>query len=146
MIVNLQLLSELMKKVLDMRDIASTSLENANIKIEENHQSIQKAIVNLQSLTQIDEMAEQILSITNQTNLLSLNASIEAARAGEAGRGFSIVADEIGNLANISRDTATAIQEIFARFPITSATILKPLPASPALAASIDAFNDKRLV
>ena len=54
-------------------------------------------------------MAEQILSITNQTNLLSLNASIEAARAGEAGRGFSIVADEIGNLANISRDTATAI-------------------------------------
>ena len=104
--------SELMKKVLDMRDIASTSLENANIKIEENHQSIQKAIVNLQSLTQIDEMAEQILSITNQTNLLSLNASIEAARAGEAGRGFSIVADEIGNLANISRDTATAIQEI----------------------------------
>ena len=35
--------SELMKKVLDMRDIASTSLENANIKIEENHQSIQKA-------------------------------------------------------------------------------------------------------
>ena len=101
-----------MKRVLDMRDIASTSLENANIKIEENHQSIQKAIVNLQSLTQIDEMAEQILSITNQTNLLSLNASIEAARAGEAGRGFSIVADEIGNLANISRDTATAIQEI----------------------------------
>lgn len=104
--------SELMKKVLDMRDIASSSLDNANTKIEENHQAIQEAIVNLQSLTQIDEMAKQILSITSQTNLLSLNASIEAARAGEAGRGFSIVADEIGNLANISRDTATAIQEI----------------------------------
>ena len=99
--------SELMKKVLDMRDIASSSLDNANTKIEENHQAIQEAIVNLQSLTQIDEMAKQILSITSQTNLLSLNASIEAARAGEAGRGFSIVADEIGNLANISRDTAT---------------------------------------
>ncbi len=57
-------------------------------------------------------MAKQILDITNQTNLLSLNASIEAARAGEAGRGFSIVAGEIGNLADVSRQTATAIQGI----------------------------------
>lgn len=57
-------------------------------------------------------MAKQILDITNQTNLLSLNASIEAARAGEAGRGFNIVAGEIGNLANSSHQTATAIQAI----------------------------------
>ena len=104
--------SELMKKVLEMREIASTSLENTNDKIKENHSAIQKAMVNLQSLTQIDEMANQILEITSQTNLLSLNASIEAARAGESGRGFSVVAGEIGNLANSSSKTATEIQEI----------------------------------
>lgn len=104
--------AELMKKVLEMRETASASLENTKNKIAENHSAIQQAMVNLQSLTQIDEMANQILEITSQTNLLSLNASIEAARAGEAGRGFAVVAGEIGNLANSSSQTATEIQTI----------------------------------
>ena len=103
---------DLMKQVVEMRNLASASLDNTNIKIEENHNAIQAAMVNLQSLTQIDEMAKQILDITSQTNLLSLNASIEAARAGEAGRGFTVVAGEIGNLANSSSHTATEIQAI----------------------------------
>ena len=104
--------SELIEKISQMRDITNASLETANIKIDENNHAIQEAIVNLQSLTQIDDMAKQILDITSQTNLLALNASIEAARAGEAGRGFSIVANEIGNLAESSRQTATSIQNI----------------------------------
>lgn len=103
---------ELMEQVSEMRAIASKSLETTSAKIAENHEEIRQAIIRLQSLTQIDDMAKQILDITNQTNLLSLNASIEAARAGEAGRGFSIVAGEIGNLADVSRQTATAIQDI----------------------------------
>lgn len=102
----------LMKQVMEMREIASMSLSNTNKKIEENNNAIQEAMVNLQSLMQIDEMAKQILDITSQTNLLSLNASIEAARAGEAGRGFTVVAGEIGNLANSSSQTATEIQAI----------------------------------
>lgn len=103
---------ELKDKVLEMRELASASLDNTNVKIAENHNAIQEAMVNLQSLTQIDEMAKQILDITSQTNLLSLNASIEAARAGEAGRGFAVVAGEIGNLANSSSQTVSAIQAI----------------------------------
>ena len=66
----------------------------------------------LQSLMRIDEMASQILDITSQTNLLSLNASIEAARVGDAGKGFAVVAGEIGNLASNSSKTATDIQAI----------------------------------
>ena len=104
--------SDLLEKVLQMRETASASLKTTNNRIAENQKAIENAMVNLQSLTRIDEMATQILDITSQTNLLSLNASIEAARAGEAGKGFSVVAGEIGNLANSSSSTAGEIQYI----------------------------------
>lgn len=104
--------NQLLTKVEQMQQLAGQTLSNTSIQIEQNQKAIEKAIEELQTLMRIDEMASQILDITSQTNLLSLNASIEAARAGESGKGFAVVAGEIGNLANSSSETATQIQVI----------------------------------
>lgn len=77
-------------------------------------ESMRTAIENSHSVAQIQELTQQILSISGQTNLLALNASIEAARAGESGKGFAVVADEIRQLADNTRETANNIQSISA--------------------------------
>ncbi len=74
--------------------------------------SLEAAIEESKSVAKVNDLTNEILSISSQTNLLALNASIEAARAGEAGKGFSVVADEIRSLADSTRQTAGNIQEI----------------------------------
>ncbi|MBK1809093.1 methyl-accepting chemotaxis protein [Clostridium sp. YIM B02505] len=73
---------------------------------------LEKSIEDSKVVDQINIFSDSIMAITEQTNLLALNAAIEASRAGDAGKGFSVVADEIRKLAEQSKDTVLKIQDV----------------------------------
>lgn len=112
---------------------AKNSQNEANEIVEKISGGLAEAIEQSKSVEKINELTDEILSISSQTNLLALNASIEAARAGEAGKGFAVVADEIRKLADESRNTANGIQEI-------SATVIQSVDALAKNAQSMLTF------
>jgi len=75
----------------------------------------------------IGQIIDTIQSIAGQTNLLALNAAIEAARAGEAGRGFSVVAEEVRKLAEQSADAATQIGGLIAEIQQDTASAVNAM-------------------
>ena len=101
--------SEKMQGYIDLMEKTTDDMQ----VVEKSARQTEESITSLEAgMKEVSEFATTIAGITSQTNLLALNASIEAARAGEAGRGFSVVASEISQLSDSSRDTATHIQDI----------------------------------
>ena len=131
---------------------AVDSAQRANNGIQSGRQTLQESIVTINNLG--DEMTDMSLVITSlaqktqsigsildvirsisaQTNLLALNAAIEAARAGEAGRGFSVVADEVRNLASKTASSTDEIQTMIDQLQNEAKNAVTAMDSSKSLA------------
>ena len=100
---------EIRKRAEQLKENALLSQKRAQEINDTTKAKLELALENAKSVEQINALTDTIMDIARQTNLLALNASIEAARAGDAGRGFSVVASEITNLAT---NSAKSVEEI----------------------------------
>ncbi len=104
--------TQISDRAVELKENAVNSRDETITLITETSDRLKQAIDASKSIEQIEVLSDTILSITSQTNLLSLNASIEAARAGQAGRGFAVVATEIKSLSEASGNAVANIQKV----------------------------------
>jgi len=132
---------------------AAIAAEEADSKAHEGSQVVSGAVSSINSLANeinqassviqelesnvgdIGSILEVIRSVSEQTNLLALNAAIEAARAGEHGRGFAVVADEVRTLASRTKASTDEIQSMIEKLQIGTKSAVSAMTASQQMAS-----------
>ncbi|WP_097027988.1 methyl-accepting chemotaxis protein [Clostridium peptidivorans] len=150
-------ISALASKSMEIVNNGTTILEYQRDKMFHSQRASQNVSEVISELSikssEIGQIIGFINGITGQTNLLALNASIEAARAGEAGRGFSVVANEVKKLAELSKESTQKINNLIieVQSDIEKAVIemnntkISIDEQSSSLQSTENAFNDIKL-
>ncbi|MCX4027034.1 methyl-accepting chemotaxis protein [Endozoicomonas sp. SM1973] len=135
--------SEAKNTTIEGKTVMGQSIEIIN-QLSSNITSSSDHIQNLSTNTEnIGKILEVIKGISEQTNLLALNAAIEAARAGEAGRGFAVVADEVRGLAHRTQESAQEIHSMIEELQSGAHTAVETMNKSQDFSKqSVDVVNE----
>lgn len=129
--------SESSHKVSQSTTILNQTLSEIKSLAQSVNQSAESVTKLEAEVTNITSILDVITNITEQTNLLALNAAIEAARSGEAGRGFSVVADEVRLLATRAKDATSEIGEVIASFQAKATHTVTEMHENASLANKV---------